>query len=164
MTNYNDGKWHGCNGGECPVDPGTKVEIVFRDSNFNVFANFCITGKGWSWRRENGDCGKGIIIAFRVIEPAVKPDVPNYNDGQWHGWNGGQGAPVDPETIVETVWSNDDGSFTNDYYVVNQCCWTNDSDYENRIVAFRVPVDPFAELMGKIRQLQLKLNHEKAGG
>lgn len=28
MTNYNDGKWHGWNGGECPLHPNTKVEAM----------------------------------------------------------------------------------------------------------------------------------------
>ena len=28
MTSYNDGKWHGWNGGECPVHPETEVEFV----------------------------------------------------------------------------------------------------------------------------------------
>ena len=26
MTNYNDGKWHGWNGGECPVHPRSRVD------------------------------------------------------------------------------------------------------------------------------------------
>lgn len=30
MTNYNDGQWHGWNGGECPVHPKTEVEAVVR--------------------------------------------------------------------------------------------------------------------------------------
>ena len=28
MTDYNDGKWHGWNGGECPVHPKTCVKAV----------------------------------------------------------------------------------------------------------------------------------------
>ena len=28
MTNYNDGRWHGWNGGECPVHPETVVVVV----------------------------------------------------------------------------------------------------------------------------------------
>ena len=26
MTGYNDGKWHGWNGGECPVHPKSRVQ------------------------------------------------------------------------------------------------------------------------------------------
>ena len=29
MTNYNDGNWHGWNGGECPVHPETEVTITY---------------------------------------------------------------------------------------------------------------------------------------
>lgn len=28
MTDYNDGKWHGWNGGECPVHPRTVIKAV----------------------------------------------------------------------------------------------------------------------------------------
>ena len=33
MTNYNDGKWHGWNGGECPVHPKSMVDAVWHDAN-----------------------------------------------------------------------------------------------------------------------------------
>lgn len=29
MTDYNDGNWHGWDGGECPVHPMTEVEVLF---------------------------------------------------------------------------------------------------------------------------------------
>ena len=29
--------------------------------------------------------------------------MTNYNDGNWHGWNGG-GCPVHPETLVQAIW------------------------------------------------------------
>lgn len=31
MTNYNDGKWHGWNGGECPVHPQSVGDITYFD-------------------------------------------------------------------------------------------------------------------------------------
>lgn len=31
MTNYNDGKWHGWNGGKCPVHPESIVQVQFAD-------------------------------------------------------------------------------------------------------------------------------------
>ena len=34
-------------------------------------------------------------------------DAPNYNDGKWHGWNGGE-CPVDVESIVEGMYLRDD--------------------------------------------------------
>ena len=33
MTNYNDGKWHGWNGGECPVHPESVVKCAYTDRN-----------------------------------------------------------------------------------------------------------------------------------
>lgn len=33
----------------------------------------------------------------------------NYNDGLWHGWNGGE-CPVHLKTVVEAVWLHRDGS------------------------------------------------------
>ena len=29
MTNYNDGKWHGWDGGDCPVHPESVIEAVY---------------------------------------------------------------------------------------------------------------------------------------
>lgn len=29
MTNYNDGKWHGWNGGKCPVNPESVVDVTY---------------------------------------------------------------------------------------------------------------------------------------
>ena len=38
MTNtYNDGKWHGWNGGECPVHPKTVVDYLWLYDDFHLF-------------------------------------------------------------------------------------------------------------------------------
>jgi len=37
----------------------------------------------------------------------------NYNDGNWHGWNGGE-CPVHPETVVVVKWACN-GVETNEY-------------------------------------------------
>ena len=67
MTNYNDGKIHGWNGGDCPVHPETVVEYWTRDRG----ACHCNAGDlDWS------HCGKGFdIIAFRVVKEYVEPKV-----------------------------------------------------------------------------------------
>lgn len=61
MTNYNDGSWHGWNGGECPVHPRSVVEIVYQDDgayrNNEAIVSHCDWGKGCS----------SPIVAFRVI-------------------------------------------------------------------------------------------------
>ena len=38
----------------------------------------------------------------------------NYNDGKWHGWNGGD-CPVHPETVVEAFCSVEKEYFDPDY-------------------------------------------------
>lgn len=68
MTNYNDGKWHGWNGGECPVHPKTTVEIVYL-VNENGIAKFD-TGNSvkFTW---NAVYAK--IVAFRVVKEYKEP-------------------------------------------------------------------------------------------
>jgi len=83
MTDYNDGKWHGWNGGEGPVHLDTIVEIR------NLKAKEVMGGRGWShggiqsagW--SDRECWLGFdddkynpIIAFRVITPYVEPKKP----------------------------------------------------------------------------------------
>jgi hypothetical protein len=62
MTDYNDGKWHGWNGGECPVHPKSVVVVV--------------TGRGQA-TEPAGDFGWNDndtpIVAFRVIKPYIEP-------------------------------------------------------------------------------------------
>lgn len=69
MTNYNDGKWHGWNGGECPVHPGSEIEAVYTRSE-------CFKGivsdvaKAFSW--EDGEYSLG-LVAFRVVKEHREP-------------------------------------------------------------------------------------------
>lgn len=64
MTNYNDGCWHGWNGGECPVHPETLVEVMLQ-SGFNDSG---VGSTDWDW----GIC-KNPIIAFRVVKEYKEP-------------------------------------------------------------------------------------------
>jgi len=62
MTDYNDGKIHGWNGGDCPVHPDTVVKVWLRDEDWNegpMEAGFL----GWAHDDDNCD-----IIAFQVDE------------------------------------------------------------------------------------------------
>ena len=68
MTNYNDGKIHGWNGGECPVHPETEVEVWFRGYTCGKDE----TAFFWSWQHDNDD---GDVIAFRVIKEYREPKV-----------------------------------------------------------------------------------------
>ena len=62
---------------------------------------------------------------------------PNYNDGKWHGWNGGE-CPVHPETVIEARWKSTIASQRGQagYYGAGQ--WTWENNYSNHIIAFRV--------------------------
>ena len=64
MTNYNYGKWHGWNGGECPVHPKTVVEVLFGDGS----------GAG---EKENASSFGWMVhpipVAFRVVKEHKEP-------------------------------------------------------------------------------------------
>lgn len=65
MTDYNDGKWHGWNGGECPVHSKSIVEVV---THLHGKIGECAAStKGW-WANHSNP-----IIAFRVIKPHREP-------------------------------------------------------------------------------------------
>ena len=63
MTDYNDGKWHGWNGGECPVHPETVVTCMWQDKD-GFFDGDTDTAKKFSWRA---------LDAFRVTKPHKEP-------------------------------------------------------------------------------------------
>ena len=68
MTDYNDGKWHGWNGGECPVHPKSVVEVRYEDSSYNGIDQ----GKGldYGWIKFANKRG---ICAFRVVKEYREP-------------------------------------------------------------------------------------------
>ena len=65
MTNYNDGKWHRWNGGECPVHPQSEIDMVWPSGMYPDKANrsvreakhFC-----WDVEEDSAPC------LFRVIK------------------------------------------------------------------------------------------------
>lgn len=70
MTNYNDGKWHGWNGGECPVHPETKVQVSFLDGE--IYDSVEAYELMWEHRDDPG-FKEDMVIAFRVIERCREP-------------------------------------------------------------------------------------------
>ena len=69
MTDYNDGKIHGWNGGECPVHPKTKVRYwTLRSGSSEAVAERL----RWSVIESRS----GDIIAFQVITPYIEPVPP----------------------------------------------------------------------------------------
>ena len=60
-TNYNDGLWHGWNGGDCPVHPATICEGIEQDlTHWKTYA-----ANNVGWRSFRG--------AFRVINEHKEP-------------------------------------------------------------------------------------------
>lgn len=70
MTDYNDGKWHGWNGGECPVHPESLVSYASTRNGE--------TAPVKAGRLEWGSnpLSNYPIIAFRVVTPYVEPLKP----------------------------------------------------------------------------------------
>lgn len=71
MTDYNDGKWHGWNGGECPVDPRAEIEIRWADPKESTNNHSGPAGK-WDARCWSDPPLFGQIIAFRVTKPGPR--------------------------------------------------------------------------------------------
>lgn len=69
MTDYNDGKWHGWNGGECPVHPKSELEAVCVSTMPGGYGRV-------TWRHAGDmtwDSETSAIIAFRVVKEHRKP-------------------------------------------------------------------------------------------
>lgn len=72
MVDYNDGKWHGWNGGECPVHPETIVEGIYFDPEKKCVDHRSPVGDRaicFDWTRD----GCLELIAFRVIKEHKEP-------------------------------------------------------------------------------------------
>jgi hypothetical protein len=66
MNDYNDGKWHGWNGGECPVHPMSVVEVL----------SGILPGQRNIHNRHAGQLVWDCIVAFRVVTPYVEQPKP----------------------------------------------------------------------------------------
>ena len=71
MTNYNDGKWHGWNGGECPVHPKSEVECRLREAGVGYDGKIRRAGN-WGWGHSSFSPSVD-IIAFRVTKEYKEP-------------------------------------------------------------------------------------------
>lgn len=70
MTNYNDGNWHGWNGGECPVDYRSIVEGMYLCDGKPAPESPITDLAGhfdWNYEAENK------LIAFRVVKEYHEP-------------------------------------------------------------------------------------------
>ena len=68
---YNDGRWHGWNGGECPVHPNSEVEAVCKTaSGHSGFGRVTWKTAGdMTW----DDDSLQPIVAFRVVKEYREP-------------------------------------------------------------------------------------------
>lgn len=71
MTDYNDGKWHGWNGGECPVHPDSDIEIIFSNA-FGELMRDTRKALGHFWHTPDGML-KAETFVFRVIKEYRAP-------------------------------------------------------------------------------------------
>lgn len=69
MTDYNDGNWHGWNGGECPVHPKSVVDV--RLFGGGRAAKYDSAGL-YSWTHSLAFSDEN-IVKFRVTKPYVEP-------------------------------------------------------------------------------------------
>jgi hypothetical protein len=143
---------------------GKRVEITesrksgwypWRSSNGNTYDS-----KGYLWRRDmpaNND------IIGPWVETLVEPQV-NYNDGNWHRWDGATECPVHNKSVVEYVWHDEIGTSG----VLNRVSGWDGSDVKvawERVIKFRVtkeyvapPVEPreFWIMYSKIMQPRIE--------
>ena len=70
MTNYNDGEWHGWNGGECPVHPKSKVEAVWHDPRQNSAG---VTGPRQAKVDNEPTLAWAHVVKFRVVQEYHDP-------------------------------------------------------------------------------------------
>lgn len=68
MTNYNDGKWHGWNGGECPVHPNSRVRVAYIDGLLGEITEDTTQARHFKWDSESEP-----IVAFVVVQEYTEP-------------------------------------------------------------------------------------------
>jgi hypothetical protein len=103
MTDYNDGNWHGWNGGECPVHPDSEVEAVYHTISAPVAGLRCDRRQA---RQFVWDAPVTSIIAFRVTKPYREPREIWVNEGHDGWW----GYAYETRTMAEE--SRDAAPFT----------------------------------------------------
>ena len=67
MTDYNDGKWHGWNGGKCPVHESSEIDWMLRSGKPQASDRYA-GRRSWAHFGYDSD-----IIAFRVTKVHREP-------------------------------------------------------------------------------------------
>jgi hypothetical protein len=125
---------------------GKRVEITTKDTYGSVYP--WLSSDGDSYEGDGSfvsQIGSPLDIVGPWVETPVEPQV-NYNDGNWHRWDGTTAeCPVHTESVVEVNYINFDQLLLTDSTYARYYNW--DSDLAS-IVAFRVtkeyvaPVEP----------------------
>ena len=68
VNKYNNGEWHGWNGGDCPVHPNSEVYVMFNSGE--VARGF--NADEWDWSHNISTK----LVAFRVTKPYVESKEP----------------------------------------------------------------------------------------
>jgi hypothetical protein len=124
-----------------------RVEIVNCDEAVGSWP-FCTDTEDWY-----AEDGRFFVTTsqYDIIGPWVDEPAPDYNDGKWHGWNGGE-CPVHPKTVVRYVGTTGVGRDASPAKIIN---WPKLNG------AFRV-VTPYVE-PPKPREFWLKLTNTGQG-
>lgn len=78
MIDYNDGEWHGWNGGECPVHPESEIALKWITCDGFLAADDGRIARINNWKTP---------CLFRVTEPYVEPRefwINEYPNGKCH--------------------------------------------------------------------------------
>jgi len=111
-------------GGECPVDPDTVVEVKMTGCVEDMYVRRAGDLR-WTHTNYSGD-----IIAYRVVEaPKPKVQIPE----GFTPWNGGD-CPVDPDTGVDVILADGTSCGSEAYYFD----WRHVEGRSVNILAYRV--------------------------
>lgn len=84
MTDYNDGKWHGWNGGgECPVHPKSQVEAVWHDHRRNSAG---MTGPRPAKVDNEPTLAWVHVVKFRVVKEYRVPQELTFDPSTYFMW------------------------------------------------------------------------------
>lgn len=94
MTNYNDGAWHGWNGGECPVHPKSMVEAAgYEGARKSTTAFINYTSGLFPWDNFRG--------AFRVVKEYREPKDQTFDPTKYFIWFDSSDGMVHVREVTE---------------------------------------------------------------
>lgn len=83
MADYNDGKWHGWDGGACPVHPKSEVEAVWHDPRLNEAG---MTGPRPAKVDNEPTLAWAHVVKFRVVQEYHEPQELTFDPSKYFMW------------------------------------------------------------------------------